>query len=139
MGDIGSEESGSEDILICWCAWANARRVDGTADGGGGNGSERTSHVMDSGRCWRRQEARRCGRSKDSIKEGKALSGDRGWVNKVGSNGGRGRCGGRREKGLQGHFALCAGWRRGLIHRTAIMDSDKYVPSPSSVLLERTY
>ena len=63
--------------------------MDGDGDGGGGNGSEFTAHMM-WGRSWR-QEARRCGRCKDSTREGTTLSGNRRWVNKVGSRDGRGR------------------------------------------------
>jgi len=63
------------------------------------------------GRCWRQEAMGRWyGRSKDGIKEGKALSGDRRWVNKVGRRGRRGICGGRRgsrrEKDRQGNFAF---------------------------------
>jgi hypothetical protein len=44
-GDDGSKDSGSgseDEKSLCGCADANARRVDGGTDGGGGNGSELT-------------------------------------------------------------------------------------------------
>lgn len=90
------------------------RRMNGGGDGGGDD-TELTWRSGGGGTmCWRRQ-ARwgRCGGSKESIREGKTcVRGRRRLVYDAVSRGRRSRCGGRREKGLQGHFASISGWGR---------------------------